>query len=304
MPLTNCPHTKIVWVLMRSIKKGPYGAIAQGAVISTMYDVRIYFLFLIQEAWFGKTDAEKATAHGKLEDLESHALVPSSQDFGFTHTKPCSKCNRRDQLQHFLSLYHPTFESLFLVKHRPISYDIHHTPLSHPHLSMDSPTTPPLLFTTPFRFLTPTQPLSIPLQHLPNKPTIHHIPTPHSHTSTHTTTHRPWFLLLTLLLVNFVFLIHSIKFNFQRTTPPFQYLYKTFHATFVLTTPPEPDHNTLVILNRSTSWSDTLLLHPLFNFSHLFNHPSNYLLAHHTRTTPPHLLNLHLTHHPRPTAWK
>jgi len=34
-----------------------------------MYDVRTYFLSLIQEAWFGKTDAEKATARGSLESL-------------------------------------------------------------------------------------------------------------------------------------------------------------------------------------------------------------------------------------------
>jgi len=69
VPLTNGPHTKIVWVLMRAIQKGPYGAIAHGAVISIMYDVRTYFLFLIQEAWFGKTDAAKATALGTLESL-------------------------------------------------------------------------------------------------------------------------------------------------------------------------------------------------------------------------------------------
>jgi hypothetical protein len=49
VPLTNGPHTKIIWVLMRIIEKGPYGAIAHVAVISIMYDVRIYFLFLIQE---------------------------------------------------------------------------------------------------------------------------------------------------------------------------------------------------------------------------------------------------------------
>jgi len=74
------------------------------------------------------------------------ALVPSSQEFGFTHTKPFSNCNRRDQHQHSQSLYHPT--SLFLVEKRPISYDIHHTTLLHPHFSIENPTTPPLLPTT------------------------------------------------------------------------------------------------------------------------------------------------------------
>ena len=64
VPLTNGPHSKIVWVLMRAIEKGPYGASAHGALISIMYDVRTSFLSLIQEAWFGKTDAEKATACG------------------------------------------------------------------------------------------------------------------------------------------------------------------------------------------------------------------------------------------------
>jgi len=36
-----------------------------------MYDVRTYFLFLIHEAWFGKTDAAKATALGRFESLWS-----------------------------------------------------------------------------------------------------------------------------------------------------------------------------------------------------------------------------------------
>ena len=31
--LTNGPHSKIVWVLMRAIEKGPYGAIAHGALV-------------------------------------------------------------------------------------------------------------------------------------------------------------------------------------------------------------------------------------------------------------------------------
>ena len=69
VPLTNGPHSKIVWVLMRAIEKGPYGASAHGALISIMYDVRTYFLSLIQEAWFGKTDASKATARDSLESL-------------------------------------------------------------------------------------------------------------------------------------------------------------------------------------------------------------------------------------------
>jgi len=67
--LTNGPHSKIVWVLMRVIEKGPYGAIAHGALISIMYDVRTYFLSLIQETWFDKTDTTKATARGNLESL-------------------------------------------------------------------------------------------------------------------------------------------------------------------------------------------------------------------------------------------
>jgi len=81
VPLTNGPHTKIVWVLMRAIEKGPYGAIAHGAVISIMYDVSTYFLFLIHEAWVGKTDAAKATALGRLESLwptiQQWALSPA-----------------------------------------------------------------------------------------------------------------------------------------------------------------------------------------------------------------------------------
>jgi len=128
---------------------------------------------------------------------------------------------------------------------------------------MDIPTTPPLLFTIPFRFPTTTQPLPIPLQPPPNKPTIHLILTPHSHISTHPTTHTLWFLLLTLLLTNFVLFTLSIKFNFQNTTPPFHYLYETLHS---LTTPPEPDHDTLVILNRltSTHWHSSFALSSTF----------------------------------------
>jgi len=47
---------------------------------------------------------------------------------------------RRDQQQHFQSLYHPT--SLIFVEHRPI---FHHTTLSHPHFWIENTTTPPLL---------------------------------------------------------------------------------------------------------------------------------------------------------------
>jgi len=54
---------------MRAIEKGPCGAIAHGALISIMYDVRTFFLSLIQEVWFGKTDSAKATALGTLESL-------------------------------------------------------------------------------------------------------------------------------------------------------------------------------------------------------------------------------------------
>jgi len=56
---------------MRVIEKGPYGVIAHGAVISNMYDVRTYFLFLIQETWFVKTDTTKGTALGRIESLWS-----------------------------------------------------------------------------------------------------------------------------------------------------------------------------------------------------------------------------------------
>jgi len=204
------------------------------------------------------------------------ALVSSSQDFGFTHTKTFSNRNRRDQHEHFLSLYHPT--SLFFVEKRPISYDTHHTPMSYPHFLMDNPTTPPLLFTIPLRFSTPTQPLSIPPHPPPNKPTLHLIPTPHFHTPTHPATHTLWFLFLTLLFANFVFFTHSIKFNFQNTTPPFHYLYETLHA---LNTPPEPGHDTQVILNRSTS------THSYFALSSTFSTPSMTLPTTHSPTTPP-----------------
>jgi len=206
-------------------------------------------------------------------------FVSSSQEFSFTHAKLFSNCNRRDQQQHSQSLYHPT--SLGFVEQRPISYDIHHTTLSHLHFSIENPTTPPLLFTIPLRLPTPTKPLSIPPQSPPSKPTIHHIPTPHFHTPTHPTTHTPCFLLLTLLLPNFVFFIHSIKFNFQSTTPPFHYLYETFHATFVLTTPSEPDHDKLVILNRMTS------THSYFALSSTFPTSSITLPATYSPTTPP-----------------
>ena len=111
----------------------------------------------------------------------SSALVFSSHDFGFTHTTSFSNHNRRDQFQHSLSLDHPT--SLFFIE-----------PLSHPYPSVDTPTTPPLLFTIPFRFQTTTQPLPIPRQPPFENPTIHLIPTPHFHTTNHPTTHIPWFL--------------------------------------------------------------------------------------------------------------
>ena len=115
----------------------------------------------------------------------------------------------------------------------------------------------------------------------PNKPTIHHIPTPHPHTPAHPTTHTPWFLLLTILLVNFVFYMHSIKFNFQSTTPPFHYLYEILYATFVLATPSEPDHDTLVILNTMTS------THSYFALSSTFSTCSITLLTTYSTTTPP-----------------
>jgi len=109
------------------------------------------------------------------------ALVSSSHDFGFTHTTSFSNHNRRDQLQHSLSLDHPT--SLFFIE-----------PLSHPYSSMDMPTTPPILFTIPSRFQTTKQPLPIPRQPPLEKPTIHLIPTPHFHTTNHPTTHTLRFL--------------------------------------------------------------------------------------------------------------
>ena len=209
----------------------------------------------------------------------SSALVPSSKEYSFTHTKPFLNCNRRDQQQPSQSLYHPP--SLIFVEHRPISYDIHHTTLSLPHFSIENPTTPPLLFTIPLRLPTPTQPLSIHPQPPPNKPTTHHIPTPHSHTPTHPTAHTPWFLLLTLVLVNFVFFIHSITFNPQSTTLPFHYLYETFQDSFVPTTPSEPDHDKLLLLNRMTSTHSYCALSSTLSISPI-TLPTTY-----STTTPP-----------------
>jgi len=61
VPLTNCPHTKIVWVLMRAIEKGPYGAIAHGAVISIM---------LVSEP----TSSSSSTRHGLARLMQQRPL--------------------------------------------------------------------------------------------------------------------------------------------------------------------------------------------------------------------------------------
>jgi len=179
------------------------------------------------------------------------ALVPSSKEFGFTHTKPFSNFNGPDHQQHSHSLYHPT--SLIHVENRPIPHDIHHTTLLYPDLSIDNTTTPPLLCTTLLSLPTPTQPLPIPPQHAPNKSTTHAATLSYPHTSTQPTTLTPWFLLLINLLFNFTFFSHFITFNSQSTTYPFQFLHETFQPSPVLTTSLGPHHDKLLLLNTMSS---------------------------------------------------
>ena len=139
------------------------------------------------------------------------ALVPSSKEFGFTHTKPFSNFNRPDHQQHPHSLYHTT--SLIHVEDRPILHYTHHTTLFNPDLSIANTTTPPLLCSTLMRLPTPAQPLPITLQPAANKPTIHAATLSYPHTSTQPTKLPLWFLLLTILLLNFTFFSHLITFN-------------------------------------------------------------------------------------------
>jgi len=147
-------------------------------------------------------------------------LVPSSQEFGFTHTKPFSNFNRPDHQKHSHSLYHPT--SLIYVEDRPIPHDTHHTTLFNPDLSIDNITTPPLLCNTLMNLPTPPQPLPTTLQPAVNKPTIHDATLSYPQLTTLT----PWFLLLTILLLNFTFFSHLITFNSPTTTYPFQFLHE------------------------------------------------------------------------------
>jgi len=175
------------------------------------------------------------------------ALVPSSKEFGFTHTKPFSDFNRPDHQHYSHSLYHPT--SLIHVEDTPIPHDIHHTTLFNPNLSIENFTTPPLLCTTLLSLPTPTEPLPIPPQPAPNKPTIHGATLSYPHTSTQPTTFTPWFLLLTILLFNFAFFSHFITFN----TYPFQFLHEIFQPSPVLTTSLGPHHDKLLLFNTMSS---------------------------------------------------
>jgi len=94
------------------------------------------------------------------------ALVPSSQEFGFTRTKPFSDFNRPDHQQHSHSLYHPT--SLIHVEDRPIP----HETLFNLDLSIDNTTIPPLLYRTLMSLPSPPQPQST-IQPTATKLTIH-----------------------------------------------------------------------------------------------------------------------------------
>jgi len=190
------------------------------------------------------------------------ALVPSSQEFGFTRTKPFSNFNTPDHQQHSHSLYHPT--SLIHVEDRPIPHDTHHTTLFNPDLSIDNTTTPPLLCSKLMSLPTPPQPLPTTLQPAANKPTIHAATLSYPHTSTQPTTLTPWFLVLTILLLNFTFFSHSITFNSQTTTNPFQFLHELSQSSPVLTTPLGPHHDKLLLSNSTTS------THPDRTFSSTF----------------------------------
>jgi len=75
--------------------------------------------------------------------------------------------------------------------------------------------------------------------------------------------------------------IHSLGFNSQITTTPFHYLYETFQATFVLTTPSEPDHDKILLLNRMTSTHSYYALSSTFPSSSI-TFPTTY-----SPTTPP-----------------
>jgi len=143
------------------------------------------------------------------------ALVPSSQECGFTHTKPLPNFNRPDHQQHYRSLYHST--SLIHVEVRTIPHDTHHTTLFNIDLSIDNTTIPSLFYRTNMSLPTPPQPLSTTLQPAANKPTIHVTTLSYPHTSTQPTTLTPWFLLLTILLLNFTLFSHPITFNSQTT---------------------------------------------------------------------------------------
>ena len=190
------------------------------------------------------------------------ALVPSSKEFGFTHTKPFSNFNGPDHQQHSHSLYHPT--SLIHVENRPIPHDIHHTTLLNPDLSIDNTTTPPLLCTTLLSLPTPTQPLPIPPQHAPNKSTTHAATLSYPHTSTQPTTLTPWFLLLTILLLNFTFFSHPITFNSQTTTYLFQFLHELSQSSPAPITPFGPHHDILLLFNTMTSTHKDLVFPSIF----------------------------------------
>ena len=129
---------------------GPYGAIAHGAVISIMYDVRTYFLFLIHEAWFGKTDAAKATALGSLESLwpiiQQWALPPAG-DFEppqFLITAPLN-------VLYFKSLDAPTALLLALVTAPTRLACLWHTTLSLGSLATENPLPYSCTANTPLR---------------------------------------------------------------------------------------------------------------------------------------------------------
>jgi len=114
------------------------------------------------------------------------ALVPSSQEFGFTHTKPFSNFNRQDHQQHSHSLYHPT--SLIHVEDRPIPHDTHHTILFNLDLSIDNnyPTT--TLQNTHEPSITPTTTLHHPstCSHQTNHTCHHSVLSPHVNPTDHT----------------------------------------------------------------------------------------------------------------------
>ena len=159
--------------------------------------------------------------------------------------------NSPDHQQHYRSLYHST--SLIHVEDRTIPHDTHHSTLFNIDLSIDNTTIPSLLYTTNMSLPTPTQPLSTTLQHAANKPTIHATTQSYPHTSTQPTTLTPWFLLLTILLLNFTFFSHPITFNSQTTTYLFQFQHELSQSSPALTTPLGPHHDKLLLSNSMTS---------------------------------------------------